>query len=195
MDNHESIENAVFEDWLRQGKELVLCAMKRLKIQRDLCPLMSDESERKKLLPKLAELNVDIDWRCESMRKLETAQFGCKAILGADCHQNALCLACLLLVFSRINDAVDCECHLVSHIVQLVGPDPCDALIVRDAFRTTGILYPNVSLTEASALDRCHAEISEVAFNKVFGRRSTEHEEFLHLKNVMATVESRSKKR
>ena len=195
MDNHESIENAVTEDWLRQGKELVLCAMKRLKIQRDLCPLMSDESERKKLLPKLAELNAEIDRRCESMRKLETAHFGCGAILGADCHKNALYVACLLLVFSRMNDAVDCECHLVSHIVQLVGPDPCDALIVRDAFRTTGMLFPHVSLTEASALDRSHAEISEVAFNSVLGRRSTEHEVFLHLKNIMETVEARSKKR
>ena len=107
MDNYESIEKAVFEDWLRQGKELVLAAMKRLKIQRNLCPLMSDESERKKLLPKLAELNAEIDQRCKSMRNLETTQFGCTAILGADCQQNALYVACLLLVFSRMNDAVD----------------------------------------------------------------------------------------
>ncbi len=172
-----------------------MSTMKRLRIQRDLCPLMSSDSDRAKLLPKFAELNTDIDRRCEAMRKLENEHFGCSAILGREAERNSVYVACVLLAFARLNDSLDSECHLISNIMQMVGTDPCDALVVRDAFRTQGALYEHVEISDASAIDHAHAQISEVALNKVLGRDSTPYEEYLHVKNIMEVVSERTKTR
>ena len=139
-----------------------------------LCPLSGTriQKHRNHALRQIARLSKGVSENIKRMSELEDGGgFGFKVGLGINPYGSEMLIICLaLLTAARLDANVSHHIHVVGDLGTYVARrNPARALSVRSYFREDGVLYPSVSLFQASNVDRQVVRIRESAFNRIMG--------------------------
>ena len=167
--------------WLKQAKNLALNLVKRVAVKGDLCPTSfcgKDPENRAALEKELIKVNDQIHEQIESMRQAEAQTgVGVTNLLDEHAKSDSLFCAAVLLVLSRVSNALDTETRDISHLCQNCDPCAPETLEIRDAFRAGGVLRGHVRITSPDTnIDYWSVQLHEASLNAVFNRESTPEE-------------------
>lgn len=158
-------------DWLEAAKSILLLTVERHGLLGSLCPryVHAEPAERTTTLKRVVEINAELDTLVADCAAIESEHdIGCRALTNSS--DRTLVVTVALLVAVRLSADAGYEARTIADVLALVGArDPEESLIVRNLFRSDGILFPFVNILPAETLDTSRIAITESAFNKALG--------------------------
>jgi hypothetical protein len=152
-----------------------------------------DAEESKKIV---AKINRQIAENCNRMRAIEQRArggIGIPTLLGQDVP-NVIRVAVAILAGKSLSGSWGHECRSLGGLLQPAGgSDPEDVLVVREAFRKSGVLRPHIHSEPGRTLDELgHLTLTEVAFRKLLSLEPDgECEDWLRAKALVAVTGKR----
>lgn len=164
-------------EYMAATKEIVMTAVSRQEISVvDLCPRASQtEEDTAEALHKVATLNRTIADLCNKERAIEQrsgGKLGIPAVFSQDIPNVLRVVVAVLGAKALSGGVLEVDTRSLGRLGSLAagGHNPDDLLIVREAFRKSGLLRPHCHVDAGRTLDElANITLTENAFRKLLG--------------------------
>jgi hypothetical protein len=164
-------------EYMSETKALVMAAVSRQEISVvDLCPRASQtEEDTAEALKKVAKLNRTIADLCNNQRAIEQRsgiKLGIPSLFGHDLPNVLRVLVAVLGAKALSGGVLEVDTRSLGRLGSLAAGahSPDDLLIVREAFRKSGLLRPHCHVDMGRTLDElANISLTESSFRKLLG--------------------------